>query len=113
MDYYSLGLVGCLIQRNGFYYICILRQSLLSESKNYRSVVLQTQDVDFAMAASRKSQTAFVTANVILADEQNRDCVTSVKKVIDFSFQDVEELVRLVRIAMEGISRSGFGGARD
>ncbi|KAB1214027.1 hypothetical protein CJ030_MR5G017290 [Morella rubra] len=72
-----------------------------------------TQDVDFAMAASRKSQTAFVTANVILADEQNRDCVTSVKKVVDFSFQDVEELVRLVRIAMEGISRSGFGGARD
>lgn len=76
-------------------------------------IVLQTQDVFFALEASRKSQEAFAAANVILAEEQNRDCVTSVKRVIDFSFEDVEELVRLVRIAMEAISRSGFGAARD
>ncbi|KAG2727151.1 hypothetical protein I3843_01G141700 [Carya illinoinensis] len=69
-----------------------------------------TQDVVFALEASRKSQEAFAAANVILAEEQ---CVTSVKRVIDFSFEDVEELVHLVRIAMEAISRSGFGAARD
>ncbi|KAM3707663.1 hypothetical protein ACB094_02G042500 [Castanea mollissima] len=72
-----------------------------------------TQDVNFAMEASRKSQNAFVAANLILEEAQNKDCVTSVKRVIDFSFQDVEELIRLVRLAMEAISRSGFGGARD
>ncbi|XP_041006122.1 cysteine-tryptophan domain-containing zinc finger protein 7-like [Juglans microcarpa x Juglans regia] len=72
-----------------------------------------TQDVVFALEASRKSQEAFAAANVILEEEQNRDCVTSVKRVIDFSFEDVEELVRLVRIAMEAISCSGFGAARD
>lgn len=71
---------------------------------------MQTQDVVFALEASRKSQEAFAAANVILAEEQ---CVTSVKRVIDFSFEDVEELVHLVRIAMEAISRSGFGAARD
>lgn len=74
---------------------------------------MQTQDVVFALEASRKSQEAFAAANIILAEEQKRDCVTSVKRVIDFSFEDVEELVRLVRIAMEAISRSGFGAARD
>lgn len=76
-------------------------------------ILLQTQDVNFAMEASRKSQNAFTAANVILEEAQNKDCVTSVKRVIDFSFQDVEELIRLVRLAMEAISRSDFSGARD
>lgn len=76
-------------------------------------ILLQTQDVNFAMQASRKSQNAFAAANVILEEAQNKDCVTSVKRVIDFSFQDVEELIRLVRLAMEAISRSDFSGARD
>jgi hypothetical protein len=111
--------VGCLILDNRvdlFWaggHILSLMLCLEWKGKNYCLIVLQTQDVNFAMEASRKSHNAFAAANVILEEEQNKDCVTSVKRVIDFSFQDVEELVRLVRLAMEVISRSGFGGARD
>ena len=76
-------------------------------------IVLQTQDVNFAMEASRKSQNAFLAANATLEEAQHKDCIASIRRVIDFSFQDIEELVRLVRLARESISRSGFGGARD
>ncbi|KAF5452365.1 hypothetical protein F2P56_027371 [Juglans regia] len=72
-----------------------------------------TQDAESAMEAFRKSHNAIAATNVSLEEEQIRDCVTSVKRVLDFSFQDVEELVRLVRIAMEAISRSSFGGTRE
>ncbi|XWS39054.1 hypothetical protein CRYUN_Cryun18bG0017100 [Craigia yunnanensis] len=72
-----------------------------------------TQDVSFAMEASRKSQTAFAAANSSLEEAQNTECIISVKKVIDFSFQDVDGLVCLVQQAMEAISHSGLGGARD
>ncbi|XP_057959592.1 cysteine-tryptophan domain-containing zinc finger protein 7-like [Malania oleifera] len=71
-----------------------------------------TQHVNFAMEASRKSQNAFAAANETLEESQNEG-ISSVKKVIDFSFQDVEELVNLVQLAMGAISRSGFGGSRD
>ncbi|XP_022721726.1 uncharacterized protein LOC111279098 isoform X2 [Durio zibethinus] len=72
-----------------------------------------TQDVSFAMEASRKSQNAFAAAISSPEEAQNTECITSVKKVIDFSFQDVNGLVCLVQQAMETISCSGFGGARD
>lgn len=70
------------------------------------------------MEASRKSQIAFTAAGVTLREAQKSDCVAqksdciaSIKRVIDFSFQDIEELIRLVRDAMKAIS-SVFGGAR-
>lgn len=72
-----------------------------------------TQDVNFAMEASRMSQNAFMAANATLEEAQNKDCIASIRRVVDFSFQDIEELIRLVRLARESISRSGFGGARD
>ncbi|XWS08616.1 hypothetical protein CRYUN_Cryun40dG0017100 [Craigia yunnanensis] len=72
-----------------------------------------TQDVSFAMEASRKSQNAFAAAISSLEEAQSPECITSVKKVIDFSFQDVDGLICLVQQAMEVISRSGLGGARD
>lgn len=62
------------------------------------------QDVNFAIEASRKSQKAFVAANLLLEEAQNREGITSVRRVIDFSFQDVEGLIRLVRLAQEAIS---------
>lgn len=76
-------------------------------------IVLQTQDAEAAMEAFRKSHNAISATNVNMEEEQLRDCVSSVKRVLDFSFQDVEELVRLVRISMEAISRSSFGGTRE
>ncbi|KAL6971307.1 hypothetical protein U1Q18_030986 [Sarracenia purpurea var. burkii] len=72
-----------------------------------------TKDVNAAMEASRKSQNAFATANVILEEAQNREGIISVKRVIDFSFQDVEELIRLVRLAIEAISCQGLSGSKD
>lgn len=76
-------------------------------------IILQTQDVNFAMEATRKSQNAFAAACATLEDAHKNDCICSIKRVIDFSFQDLEELIRLVKLAMEAISRSKFGGARD
>lgn len=74
---------------------------------------MQTLDVSYAMEASRKSQSAFAAAHRTMEEAQNRDCIVCLKSVIDFSFQDIEELVRLVKLAMEAINRSGFGGSRD
>lgn len=65
------------------------------------------------MEASRKSQNAFAAAHINLEEAQNRDCIATLKSVMDFSFQDIEELIRLVRLAMEAINRSGFGSSRD
>lgn len=64
------------------------------------------------MEASRKSQNAFAAANVMLTEAENREGLNSVKRVIDFSFQDVEGLVRLVRLAMEATSHSALRGSR-
>ncbi|CAI9118765.1 OLC1v1020380C3 [Oldenlandia corymbosa var. corymbosa] len=72
-----------------------------------------TKDVNSAMEASEKSQNAFVAANLILEKAKNEEGKIALKRVIDFNFQDVEEFVHLVRIAVESISRKGFGGSRD
>ncbi|GMJ02056.1 hypothetical protein HRI_003874800 [Hibiscus trionum] len=66
-----------------------------------------TQDANFAMKASRKSQICFVVATSSLEEAQNVEWITSVKKVIDFSFQDVDELISLVQQATQAIGRSG------
>ncbi|XP_052205360.1 cysteine-tryptophan domain-containing zinc finger protein 7 isoform X2 [Diospyros lotus] len=63
------------------------------------------QDVNFAMEASRKSRIAFAAASARMEEAQYRDAITSVKKALDFNFQDIEGLLRLVRLAMEAISR--------
>ncbi|XP_065863608.1 cysteine-tryptophan domain-containing zinc finger protein 7-like isoform X2 [Euphorbia lathyris] len=76
-------------------------------ARNHASVlrVLDfTQDVDAAVEASRKSLNAYTAANVALEEAQNKDCIASVKKVIDFGFQDVEELLHLVQQATEAIA---------
>lgn len=76
-------------------------------------MILQTQDVHYAMEASRKCQSTLTAANVILEEARNRDCITSLRRVVDFSYQDVDELVGLVWIATKAISRAALGGARD
>lgn len=66
---------------------------------------LQAQDVNFAMEASRKSRNAFAAAKASLGVGKNSDGISSIKKALDFSFQDVEGLLRLVRLAVEAINR--------
>lgn len=76
-------------------------------------MILQTQDINLAMEASRKCKTTYMAASLNMEDSWNRDCITSIRKVVDFSFQDVDELVHLVLTAMKAITRAGLGGVRD
>ncbi|XP_061349135.1 cysteine-tryptophan domain-containing zinc finger protein 7-like [Gastrolobium bilobum] len=71
------------------------------------------RDIDFAMEASRKCQSTFRIAKLIMEEAGNMDCITSIREVVDFSFQDVDKLVHLVLIATEAITRAGLGGARE
>ncbi|KAA8549191.1 hypothetical protein F0562_000875 [Nyssa sinensis] len=71
---------------------------------NFVRLLNFTQDVNFAMEASRKSRIAFAAANLRLEEAQRRDGITSLKRALDFNFQDVEGLLRLVRLAMEAIN---------
>uniref|UniRef100_M1ASZ4 CWZF3/5/7 THD domain-containing protein n=2 Tax=Solanum tuberosum TaxID=4113 RepID=M1ASZ4_SOLTU len=56
------------------------------------------------MDASRKSRVAFAAAYPGHSDTQCKVPALSVKKALDFSFHDVNNFLRLVRIAMEAIS---------
>ncbi|KAM0954334.1 putative transcription factor & chromatin remodeling CW-Zn family [Dioscorea sansibarensis] len=56
-----------------------------------------------AFDASRKMQLAFVAAGSGL-DKDSIGRLSSVKKVIDFNFHDVERLLQLIRFSMESIS---------
>ncbi|XP_023515189.1 uncharacterized protein LOC111779299 [Cucurbita pepo subsp. pepo] len=72
------------------------------------------RNMNSAMEASAKSQSAFVAAASSCATERKHvDYVASVKKVIDFSFQDVGELVELVRVAMQAVTQPSFCSGRD
>ncbi|KAL2339060.1 hypothetical protein Fmac_013506 [Flemingia macrophylla] len=72
-----------------------------------------TQEVSFAMEASRKCQSTFMAASSNMGGACNTDCITSIRKVVHFSFQDVDKLVRLVLNATKAITRAGLGGVRD
>ncbi|CAI0447657.1 unnamed protein product [Linum tenue] len=72
---------------------------------NVTRLLTFAQNVNFAMEASRKSRTAFAAASISLGDSQSREGITSIKTALDFSFHDVEGLLRLIRLAVEAISR--------
>ncbi|KAF5462526.1 hypothetical protein F2P56_018527 [Juglans regia] len=72
---------------------------------NFTRLLSFAQDVNFAMEASRKSRIAFAAANVSLSETKYAESISSIKRALDFNFQDVEGLLRLVRLAMEAISR--------
>lgn len=60
--------------------------------------------VHLAMDAARNSQAAFAATRVTLGEAGNEEGISSIKRVIDFSFHDVDELLHLVRLAMEAFS---------
>ncbi|KAF7837845.1 uncharacterized protein G2W53_006327 [Senna tora] len=72
-----------------------------------------TQDVNYAMEASRKCLKTLAAANVTMEEARNKESITSIRRVVDLSFQDVDELVDLVWIATKAISRADLGDARD
>ncbi|GKD91474.1 hypothetical protein Tco_1366981, partial [Tanacetum coccineum] len=69
-----------------------------------------TSDVSLAMEASLSTQNAYKAASTTLEESQNKEMTISVKQVVDFSFQDVKELVTLVQNAREAINHQGFKG---
>lgn len=71
---------------------------------NFLRVLQYTHDVSAGMEAFRKSESAFSAAVVNLPDGNNgTEGISAVKRVIDFSFHDIDGLLRLVRLAMEAI----------
>ncbi|KAJ6319805.1 hypothetical protein OIU78_015254 [Salix suchowensis] len=72
---------------------------------NFMRLLRFAQDVNSAMDASRKSHLAFAAANISLGEARCGEGISSIKTALDFNFQDVEGLLRLVRLAIEAISR--------
>ncbi|GAB4835820.1 hypothetical protein Ancab_000736 [Ancistrocladus abbreviatus] len=68
---------------------------------NFVRLLNFAQDVNLAMEASRKCQSAFAAAHFILSEAGNEDALSSIKRVMDFSFHDVDGLLCLVRLASE------------
>ncbi|KAL0537969.1 hypothetical protein IC582_026963 [Cucumis melo] len=80
---------------------------------SFARVLNFARDMNSAMEASKNSRNAFVAASSCASEGKHVDYVASVKKVIDFSFQDIGELVQLVRVATQMITHSGFCSGRD
>ncbi|KAL5983863.1 hypothetical protein ACLOJK_017959 [Asimina triloba] len=73
---------------------------------NFNGQVEMARDVDLAMDALRRWQNAFASADVGAAEARyGLEGISSVKRVLDFSFHDVVGLLRLVRLATEAIGR--------
>ncbi|GAB4829866.1 hypothetical protein Ancab_019512 [Ancistrocladus abbreviatus] len=72
---------------------------------NFLRLLNFAHDVNFAMEASRKSRLAFAAANASAEQARLKEGTSSIKRALDFNFHDVEGLLRLVRLAMEAISR--------
>ncbi|KAK9293047.1 hypothetical protein L1049_021031 [Liquidambar formosana] len=70
---------------------------------NFLRLLNFAQAVNLAMEAFRKSQDAFAAACVILAGGGNEEGISSIKRVLDFSFHDLEGLLHLVHLAMESV----------
>nr|GMD22088.1 uncharacterized protein LOC109182758 [Ipomoea batatas] len=70
---------------------------------NFMRLLNFAQEVSFAMDASRKSRAAFAAANPRKGEALCKEGMLSVRKALDFNFQDVDGFLRHVRIAMEAI----------
>lgn len=66
--------------------------------------LIQTETMNLAMEASAKSQNAFRAIAVTSEESQDEELVSAIKKVVDFSFHDVEALVRMIQLAMKVLS---------
>nr|XP_016432697.1 PREDICTED: uncharacterized protein LOC107759322 isoform X3 [Nicotiana tabacum] len=71
---------------------------------SFMRLINLAQEVNFAMEASRKSRGAYAAVNPGPGDSQCKEGALSVKRALDYNFQDVDGLLRLVRVAMEAIS---------
>ncbi|GMH08328.1 hypothetical protein Nepgr_010168 [Nepenthes gracilis] len=78
---------------------------LTPQHRNFVLLLDFTQDVNMAMEASLKWQNAFAAAKGCLPEMHNKEFMTSVKRVIDFSFQDVGELIEVAELIILAFQR--------
>ncbi|KAL9817644.1 putative transcription factor & chromatin remodeling CW-Zn family [Arabidopsis thaliana] len=71
-----------------------------------------TGSMNLAMEASAKSQNAFKAVTDTSEERKHGDCISAIKKVVDFSFHDVEALIKMIEVAMDALSSSRFGGPK-
>uniref|UniRef100_A0A1J3EYY8 CW-type domain-containing protein n=1 Tax=Noccaea caerulescens TaxID=107243 RepID=A0A1J3EYY8_NOCCA len=73
---------------------------------NLLRILQFAQDVNLAMDASRKSRVALAASIENLGEaQQEGEGILSIKSALDFNFQDIEGLVRLVKLAMKANNR--------
>ncbi|CAH9140532.1 unnamed protein product [Cuscuta epithymum] len=71
---------------------------------NITQMLKFVQEVSLAMEASKSSRAALAAASSKIGDNKSKDGISSVKMALDFNFQDMDGLLRLVRVAMEEIN---------
>nr|GEW42929.1 cullin, conserved site-containing protein [Tanacetum cinerariifolium] len=69
---------------------------------------MRTGDISLAMEASLNTQNAYKATSTTVEESQNKEMTVSVKRVVDFSFQYVKELVNLMENARLAIHHQGF-----
>ncbi|KAL4564789.1 hypothetical protein LXL04_028860 [Taraxacum kok-saghyz] len=67
-----------------------------------------TSDVNLAMEACTNTQNCYKAAVSMTQESPNKEMMHSIKRVVEFSFQDVKQVVLLVQNAREAINRQGF-----
>ncbi|XP_073139043.1 cysteine-tryptophan domain-containing zinc finger protein 3-like [Henckelia pumila] len=72
-----------------------------------------TKDANSAMEAAKKSLDMFKAAHVKFEESQNKEVISSIKRVIDFSFHDIGELINSVWLAFNAINRQALSRARE
>lgn len=73
--------------------------------------LIQTESMNLAMEASAKSQQALGAVTVVTSEETlHKDCVSAIKKVVDFSFHDVEALIQMIEVARDVLRSSKTRG---
>nr|XP_043635603.1 cysteine-tryptophan domain-containing zinc finger protein 5-like [Erigeron canadensis]XP_043635604.1 cysteine-tryptophan domain-containing zinc finger protein 5-like [Erigeron canadensis] len=76
------------------------KDTIAAENKpNFTRILSIVDNVNLAMEASRKSQTCFAASS-----SKDEAVLSAVKKVLDFGFHDMEELLQLIRVALEVIN---------
>ncbi|XP_010440255.1 PREDICTED: uncharacterized protein LOC104723573 [Camelina sativa] len=95
--------------------LSLVAGNLLTVAKsqlNFLPLLDFTESMNLAMEASAKTQNAFKAVTVTLEETKHGDCIAAIKKVVDFSFHDVEALIKMIEVALDALNSSRFGGPK-
>ncbi|KAK9077719.1 hypothetical protein SSX86_006056 [Deinandra increscens subsp. villosa] len=83
------------------------KTDVVRNQANFTKLLDLTNDVSLAMEASMKARNAYKSASASLEETQNKEMIITVKRVVNFSFQDVKEFACLLQNAREAVNRHG------